>query len=71
LMLCKVSGCAVLMKQVRQSRCVTCFRVGASPLMLCKVNECAVLIKQVRQSRYQICTCDQAGETEQVSDVHS
>ena len=65
------SGCAGLVKQVSQSRCVICFRVGASQLMLCEVSGCAVLMKQVRQSRYQICTRDEAGETEQVSDVHS
>ncbi len=51
LMLCKVSGCAVLIKQVRQSRVVICFRVDAPQLMLCKVSGCAVLIKQVRQGR--------------------
>jgi len=31
-------ACAVLIEQVRQSRCVTCFRFGAPQLMLCKVS---------------------------------
>ena len=48
-------GCAGLVKQVRQSRCVTCFRVGASQLTLCKLSGCAILMKQVRQNRCVTC----------------